>query len=109
MGSAAKGSRTVMVAVGEQAKIGAAAPTSSERGRRVAIEACNLHKTYRGGKAVGGVSFAVLRGEIFGILGPNGAGKSTTLELIEGLREPDHQPGTTIAVDGLNMLERRPR
>jgi ABC-2 type transport system ATP-binding protein len=38
---------------------------------------------------VDGVSFTVQRGEIFGILGPNGAGKSTTLEMLEGLRDPD--------------------
>ena len=39
----------------------------------VAIEARHIFKTYNGRKAVDGVSFAVLRGEIFGILGPNGA------------------------------------
>ena len=40
----------------------------------------NLHKTY--GKdiiAVGGISFNVKKGEIFGFLGPNGAGKSTAM------------------------------
>ena len=38
--------------------------------------------------AVDGISFAVVKGEIFGILGPNGAGKTTTLEIIEGLQRP---------------------
>jgi ABC-2 type transport system ATP-binding protein len=45
------------------------------------------------------VSFAVERGEIFGILGPNGAGKTTTVESIVGLRKPD---GGTITVLGLD-------
>ena len=34
--------------------------------------------------AVRGVSFSVLRDEIFGILGPNGAGKTTLISVITG-------------------------
>ncbi len=37
---------------------------------------------------VDGVSFALARGEIFGLLGPNWAGKSTLMALISGLRRP---------------------
>ncbi len=48
-----------------------------------------LRKRYGDIVAVDGVSFAVRRGETFGIVGPNGAGKTTTLEIIEGLRRPD--------------------
>ena len=73
-----------------------------------AIQVTNLYKTYAGKKAVDGVSFAVRTGEIFGILGPNGAGKSTTLEIIEGLREPD-AADTTIRVAGLDVRNRRQR
>lgn len=40
-------------------------------------------------RAVQGVSFAVERGEIFGILGPNGSGKSTLVRLICTLLLPD--------------------
>jgi ABC-2 type transport system ATP-binding protein len=53
------------------------------------IEVDNLVKRYGDHTAVGGISFAVEQGEIFGILGPNGAGKTTTVECIEGLRSPD--------------------
>lgn len=74
-----------------------------------AIEVRDLYKTYAGLKAVDGVSFGVLQGEIFGILGPNGAGKSTTLEIIEGLRDPDKTPTTAVQVDGLNVLDARQR
>jgi len=48
----------------------------------------NLVKKYGAFNAVDGISFAVEKGEIFGLLGENGAGKTTTLEMIEGLRKP---------------------
>jgi len=54
-----------------------------------AITVRNLKKVYGDLVAVGGISFDVQRGEIFGLLGPNGAGKTTTLECLEGLRTPD--------------------
>jgi len=54
-----------------------------------AIRVDNLTKRYGEHVAVDRISFAVSRGEAFGILGPNGAGKTTTLEMIEGLRRPN--------------------
>jgi ABC-2 type transport system ATP-binding protein len=36
-------------------------------------------------QAVGGVSFAVAPGEVFGLLGPNGAGKTTTIRVLTTL------------------------
>ncbi len=54
-----------------------------------AIRVEDLKKHYGQTKAVDGITFAVQAGEIFGMLGPNGAGKSTTIEMIEGLRQPD--------------------
>lgn len=47
----------------------------------------SLVKKYGEFTAVGGISFEVFKGEIFGLLGPNGAGKTTTLEIMETLRE----------------------
>ena len=49
----------------------------------------DLVKRYGELVAVGGISFEVKAGEIFGLLGPNGAGKTTTVECLEGLRVPD--------------------
>src|SRR5581483_2056002 len=60
----------------------------------------NLHKSYDGKEVVKGISFAVEKGEVFGILGPNGAGKTTTLEMIETLRPID---SGVVMVDGLNV------
>jgi ABC-2 type transport system ATP-binding protein len=59
----------------------------------------NLTKRYGEVAAVNGVTFAVEKGEVFGILGPNGAGKTTTVEMIEGLRKPD---GGRISVCGID-------
>jgi ABC-2 type transport system ATP-binding protein len=61
------------------------------------IDVNHLQKRYGDTVAVRDVSFAVDRGEIFGIVGPNGAGKTTTVECIAGLRTPD---AGTIAVLG---------
>lgn len=37
---------------------------------------------------VGGISFAVRPGEVYGLLGPNGAGKTTTLRILATLLKP---------------------
>jgi ABC-2 type transport system ATP-binding protein len=39
-------------------------------------------------EAVGGVSFAVAPGEVFGLLGPNGAGKTSTIRVLTTLLAP---------------------
>jgi ABC-2 type transport system ATP-binding protein len=46
------------------------------------IEVSHISKSFGATQAVADVSFAVERGEIFGMLGPNGAGKTTTLRII---------------------------
>lgn len=53
------------------------------------LEVENLKKYYGDVKAVDGISFKVLKGEVFTLLGPNGAGKTTTLEILEGLKDYD--------------------
>jgi ABC-2 type transport system ATP-binding protein len=53
----------------------------------LAIEVRDLRKSYGEIEAVRGVSFEVIRGEVFCLLGPNGAGKTTTVEILEGYRE----------------------
>jgi lipooligosaccharide transport system ATP-binding protein len=46
------------------------------------VEAKGLTKRYGDFVAVGGIDFAVERGECFGFLGPNGAGKTSTMRMI---------------------------
>jgi len=49
------------------------------------IEVHDLKRRFGEFTAVDGISFAVRRGEIFGLLGANGAGKSTTFRMLCGL------------------------
>ena len=48
-----------------------------------------LKKAYGAIKAVDGVSFEVLPGEIFGVIGPNGSGKTTMFNSVLGQIAPD--------------------
>ena len=51
------------------------------------IEARNLRKSYRGHRALDGVSFSVDSGRIVGLIGANGAGKTTALKAMVGLTD----------------------
>lgn len=48
----------------------------------------NLVKRFKDVVAVNGVSFKIVRGEIFSLLGPNGAGKTTTIHIIATILKP---------------------
>lgn len=73
-----------------------------------AISVDQVRRTYGSGHsaytAVHSSTFHVQPGEVYGLLGTNGAGKTSTLELIEGLAEPD---AGSIAVLGLDPVEDR--
>lgn len=49
----------------------------------------NVDKRFGGLRAVGGVSFRVPEGSIFGLIGPNGAGKTTVFNLVTGVYRAD--------------------
>ena len=53
----------------------------------LAILVKDLHKDYGTTHAVRGISFAVNKGEIFGMIGPDGAGKTTTFQILAGVME----------------------
>jgi ABC-2 type transport system ATP-binding protein len=75
-----------------------------------AIEVQELHRTYRSSKglvrrrrtevrALGGISFEVERGELFGLLGPNGAGKTTTIKILTTLLLPSSGTARVLGFD----------
>jgi branched-chain amino acid transport system ATP-binding protein len=53
------------------------------------LKVTNLEKAYGAIQAVGGVSFEVMPGEIFGVIGPNGSGKTTLFNSMLGQISPD--------------------
>jgi ABC-2 type transport system ATP-binding protein len=53
-----------------------------------AIELRDLHKNFKGVRAVRGMTMDIHQGEIVALLGPNGAGKTTTTDMILGLSQP---------------------
>jgi branched-chain amino acid transport system ATP-binding protein len=64
-----------------------------------------LSRYYGGLKAVDGVDFAVMPGEIRAIIGPNGAGKTTFVSLICGRVEPT---AGSIVFDGSDITDMPP-
>ncbi|UUZ65823.1 ABC transporter ATP-binding protein [Polaromonas sp. P1(28)-13] len=53
------------------------------------LKVTDLKKSYGAIQAVGGVSFEVMPGEIFGVIGPNGSGKTTMFNSVLGQISPD--------------------
>ncbi|WP_236014877.1 ABC transporter ATP-binding protein [Geomonas anaerohicana] len=68
-------------------------------GQENAIELNGLTKSFPGVRAVDGLSFAVRRGEIFGLVGPDGAGKTTTMRMLAGVLAPDAGSATVAGFD----------
>lgn len=60
--------------------------TTTHAAADTVVEIAGLTKTYGSLRAVDDISFAVRRGEIFGVLGSNGAGKTTAVECAQGIR-----------------------
>ncbi|HET9547746.1 MAG TPA: ATP-binding cassette domain-containing protein, partial [Desertimonas sp.] len=63
------------------------------------VEVDGLDKRYGSAEVLRGVSFAVERGELFGLLGTNGAGKTTTVEILQGLRRADSGSARVLGLD----------
>ena len=58
----------------------------------VIVDATGLTKRFADVTAVNGLTFAVTRGEIFGLVGPDGCGKTATMRMLAGVMRPDDGP-----------------
>jgi len=96
--------RGVEVAPAHAASPHASPLPSGEKGLNQAakpvIEVHNLQRRFGSFYAVNNISFAVSRGEVFGLLGANGAGKSTTFRMLCGLLPAS---GGTLRVAGVDL------
>ena len=66
-----------------------------------AIEVNHVSKSYGKVQALDDVSFAVRRGEVFGLIGPDGAGKTSMFRILCSLLLPD---AGTASVDGFDVV-----
>lgn len=69
------------------------------------LKVSGLKKAYGAIQAVGGVSFEVQPGEIFGVIGPNGSGKTTLFNSMLGQITPD---AGTIELNGEDVTSLGP-
>lgn len=77
------------------------------------IDIVELRKQYRQRwfgrslSALGGVSFQVRRGEVFGLLGPNGAGKTTIIKVLLGIIRANSGQATMLGYPAGDLRGRR--
>ncbi len=64
-----------------------------------AVRIENLTRTFGPLIAVGGLSFDVAAGELFGLVGPDGAGKTTTLRMLAGVLPPSDGRASVFGID----------
>ena len=77
------------------------APRPEEAGKRWAIEARGIKKSFKAGQVMvdvlKGIDLLIEPGEIVLVMGPSGSGKSTLLAAVSGLMKPDS--GSVIALE----------
>lgn len=74
-------------------------------GARPVLEARGIVKVFGQHRALDGVDFSLLPGEVHALLGENGAGKSTLIKILTGAYQPD---GGAVLLEGAEVSFRDP-
>ena len=69
------------------------------------IQANNIHKYYGDLHVLKGVSLSVNKAEVVSIVGASGAGKTTLLQILGTLDTPTVEQGTSLTINGQNILK----
>ncbi len=67
----------------------------------LAVEVCNITKSFGAVNALSGIDMEVPKGTILGLLGPNGAGKTTAVRILTTLLKPD---SGTARIEGIDLV-----
>ncbi len=71
------------------------------------IQAKNIHKYYDKLHVLKGVDLHIKKGEIVSVVGASGAGKTTLLQILGTLDKPEKQEGSSLLINGQDILAMR--